>query len=166
MKIKELLISWDTMVSIAVAVILLLTLSDDIDINFSKDAFGIGITVLVTVFPMFFAALAIITSFSDNEFIRFLEEQDGTYSALIDHFKFSLTALFAALILSLCLYLHVSYHFSIPGYTYPKQIIVFYFFFFTYAMFAALLTSRDATTYMKFRAKYLGMNNRGQSHND
>ena len=79
MKINEIIISWDMLISIVAGIVVYILMPDQVNVFFIKETTGIGITVLVTLFPMLFAVLAIITSFSDNEFIRFLEETDGIY---------------------------------------------------------------------------------------
>jgi hypothetical protein len=61
------------------------------------------LTLLSITFAVFFAALAIIMSGSDNEFV-YLLEQEGDYSHILSTMRFTLLVLFAALMLSIGLY--------------------------------------------------------------
>jgi len=159
MKIREVIISWDTFFALIVAVVAFLLLPNQVAGTYAKDAYLVGITVLSTIAPMFFAALAIITSLSDNDFIDFLEE-DGTYSALLQDFGYSLSMMLAILVVSILLYFYTQYELLNASYTQPQIVVVFFMFGFSYALFAGFLASNDAIKYLKYRTRYLSIKNK------
>ncbi|MBK7434577.1 MAG: hypothetical protein IPI66_12240 [Chitinophagaceae bacterium] len=63
------------------------------------------ITVLSIIFSLFFAALAIIMSSTDNDFIKYMEERvNKGFTRFMNTFKVVLVALFLSLIYSIVLY--------------------------------------------------------------
>lgn len=125
--------------------------------EFAHDLYGIGISVLSIVFSVYFAALAIIISSSDDDFVRFLEEE-GDYIAIISTFEFSLAALFVALFYSLIMYAFTSAWISYKFESQPYWWLGIFTFLFLYGLFAALNSTRDSITYAKFRTRYLNRN--------
>src|SRR5262245_61894272 len=100
MKIRSVLMSWDILAAAIIAVVLYFVLPDRVNNAFASTLYGVGITVLSIIFSVYFAALAIIISSGDNDFIHFLEEK-GSYTRLINSFRFSLILLFVSLISSI-----------------------------------------------------------------
>ena len=156
MKIGEFVFSWDTGCALLVVGIATWILPTQVQGAFAKDVYGVGITVLSTISPMFFAALAIITSLSDNEYIDFLEE-NGTYSALIEVFGFALSVMLTVLVSSILLYFFTVFQLQNPHYTQSKFLIICFLGGFSYSLIAGILASVDAIKYLKYRTKYLNL---------
>ena len=159
MKIREIIISWDTGFALIIAGVAFLLLPSQVAGAYAKDVYFVGITVLATIAPMFFAALAIVTSLSDNDFIDFLEE-DGTYTALLQDFGYSLSIMLAILVVSILLYFYTQYELLNTSYIQPKMVVVSFLFGFSYALFAGFLASNDAIKYLKYRTRFLSIKNK------
>src|SRR5205807_1174381 len=100
MKLKSLILAWDFGVAISLTLVCSVLLPHWVKNDFTKDLYGVGISVLSIVFPVFFAALAVMMASSDDEFVKFLEEQ-GHYKRLIASMRFTLVVLFLALVAAL-----------------------------------------------------------------
>lgn len=157
MKIKDIIISWDFYISFLIAIVLWLIFPFWISNQFTTTLYEIGISVLSIIFSVFFAALAIIISSSDDDFVRFLEET-GDYTAIIDTFKFSLSVLFIALLYSIILKAITSYWISLKFINQQFYFVVIFGFLFFYGLFATFNSTCDAIVYSKFRTKYLKLN--------
>jgi len=157
MKIKDIIISWDFLSALCISIILWIFLPFWINNQFTITLYEIGISVLSIIFSVFFAALAIIISSSDDDFVRFLEET-GDYTALIDTFKFSLTVLFIALLYSIILTAITSYWINLKLINQQFYFTVVFSFLFFYGLFATFNSTYDAIVYSKFRTKYLNAN--------
>ena len=156
---KQIILSWDFLVSIAITVFSAIVLGDSISTEFAKDVYGVGISVLSIVFSVYFAALALIITSGDDDFVHFLEE-DGDYTGIIDTFKFSLLVLFCALIYSIFIYTFTSYQVYQSALqqieTYQSEMFLWVFVLsFSYGLFAALKSTLDSITYALFRVKFL-----------
>lgn len=164
MKIKDIIISWDFLIALCILVILWIILPYWVNNQFTITLYEIGISVLSIIFSVFFAALAIIISSSDDDFVRFLEET-GDYTAIIDTFKFSLTVLFIALLYSIILTAITSYWINLKLINQQFYFTVVFSFLFFYGLFATFNSTYDAIVYLKFRTKYLNANkkNKGNS---
>lgn len=154
MKIKDIIFSWDFILSIIASIALLIILPFWIKNQFAITLYEIGITVLSIVFSVFFAALAIIISSSDDDFVRFLEEE-GDYTAIVDTFKFSLFILFIALLYSILFTAITSYWMNMNHINQQYYFLVIFTFLFTYGLFATFNSTYDAIKYAKYRTKYL-----------
>lgn len=164
MKIKDIIISWDFILSLATAIVLWIFLPFWISNQFTITLYEIGISVLSIIFSVFFAALAIIISSSDDDFVRFLEET-GDYTAIINTFKYSLTVLFIALLYSIILTAITSYWINLELINQQFYFITIFSFLFFYGLFATFNSTYDAIVYSKFRTRYLNANkkNKGNS---
>ncbi len=164
MRLKDIIISWDTGISLVLSTILFFLLPKDLNINFSISFFNIGITVLSIVFPLFFAALAMIISSSDNDFILFLEEEND-FTDLIQTFKFTLYSLMISLIYAISL--SVISNYGLLQIECKKNEIIYqnkwffviFVFLFTYSFFATILSIKDIIMYSQMRNKFLSKNN-------
>jgi len=154
MKLKDIFWSWDFVVAFPLSLFVGQILPYWVSNEFAHDLYGIGISVLSIVFSVYFAALAIIISSSDDDFVRFLEE-DGDYTAIISTFQFSLAALFVALIYSLVMYAFTAAWISHKYESQPFWWLGIFSFLFFYGLFAALTSTLDSIRYAKFRTKYL-----------
>lgn len=154
MKIKDIIISWDFILAVIIAVGLTFVSSFWVSNTFVLTAYEIGISVLSIVFSVFFAALAIIISSSDDDFVNFLEEE-GDYTAIIQTFKFSLLLLFIALVYSIILTLITSYWLNNEHKNQQYYFIVIFTFLFSWSLFATLNSALDAIKYSTYRTQYL-----------
>ena len=80
MRIRDVFFSWDFIFSTIIVGILIILLPTYISAQFAQDVYSMAITILSIIFSVFFAALAIIISTSEDDFVRFLED-DGIYTA-------------------------------------------------------------------------------------
>src|SRR4051794_30824032 len=97
MKLRNIILSYDFVIASTTTLFAALFMPTWIKAAFAAAFYNTGITVLSIIFSLFFAALAIIMSSTDNEFIHFLEE--GKYfTRLMLSFKFTLIVLFISLI--------------------------------------------------------------------
>jgi hypothetical protein len=162
MKIKDILLSWDFLASLPISLVVAYLLPFWVSNEFAHDLYGIGISVLSIVFSVYFAALAIIISSSDDDFVRFLEEE-GDYTAIITTFEFSLGALFIALLYSLIMYAFTAAWIAHKFESQQYWWLAIFTFLFLYSLFAALNSTMDSITYAKFRTKYLKKKPKGAS---
>ncbi|MGK9477905.1 hypothetical protein [Melioribacter sp. OK-6-Me] len=160
MKIKNIIFSWDLIVALALSVLLFALIPSTISNEFAVKLYDIGISVLSIVFSVFFAAMAIIISASDDDFVRFLDEE-GDYTAIIGTFKFSLMILFVALIYSIILSASTSYMLSLGDKDQCKIFIVLFTLLFSYGLFATLNSTYDAIKYAQYRTKFLKIKKKG-----
>lgn len=152
-KISEILISWDTGFALFIAILAYWYMPKIICLDILKEIYSTAITILTISIPMFFAALAIIISKADDNFINLLEE-DGAYSELLFQFKWSLYSLFITFIITLIIYgsiLLKLFNWYIGQESYQLAIYIFLFF---YSLFAILLVSLDAIEYIKYLCKF------------
>lgn len=167
---KQIFLSWDFGCSVAITFTLACMLNDSIPIEFAKDIYGVGISVLSITFSVYFAALALIMTSGDDDFVRFLEEK-GDFTAIVDTFKFSLLVLFSALVYSILIYIHTSI--SLYAASNPKNIkqqseilLWIFMFLFSYSLLSALGATLDSIQYSMFRAKFLRKKKQQQELNE
>jgi len=165
MKIKYILLSWDFITALLLAIVSFFALPYWVSSTFAKDIYGVGISVLSIVFSVYFAALAIIMSSSDDDFVKFLEEEKQ-YTTIISSFEFSLLVLFLALVYSLGLYAFTSFWLTNNCINQELWWMVAFTFLFFYGLFAAVSSTRDAINYSKYRTKFLNikLNNEKTNH--
>ncbi|GJQ61067.1 MAG: hypothetical protein SCALA702_01200 [Melioribacteraceae bacterium] len=154
MKFKQIVISWDFLLTLLILVITYVFVPEAFANNLMKDVYNMGISVLAIVFSVYFAALAIIISASDNEFIKFLEAEGGLYIALIRTFRYSLILLFVALMLSIFLFIYTSHLISEFIKLQPVFLFLIFLFFFIYGLFASASSTLDAINYAKYRTQF------------
>lgn len=118
---------------------------------------SVCVSVLAIVFSIFFAAVAIVMTAGDNDFVRFLEE-DNTYMHIVWTFQATLFLLLLALVTSLFLYVGT----LLAGDPWPsgiaaqvKLILAAFLFLSSWALFAAFNASHDAIKYAQFRARFV-----------
>lgn len=166
MKVREFMVSPDFLVAAIVAIASAVTLPDFVKGSFSKDLYSTVIAVLSIIFSVYFAAFAIIITSSDNDFIRFMEEEND-FTALIGHFKFTLGSLFVALIYSIASYVCTSYSLSSqPDALQSKWFLVAFAFLASYSLVATALSVLDAIKYAQFRARFLNIGKRVKNKGD
>lgn len=154
MKLRNIIWSWDFIFSLVAAGLTYLLLPHWVSNEFAKDLYSIGISVLSIVFSVYFAALAIIMSSSDDAFIRFLEEKKQ-YTTIIQSFELSLAVLFVALIFSIGIYASTSFWISTQCAGQRVWWLIAFAFLFFYGMLTAASSTLNAITYSKFRSRFL-----------
>ncbi|WP_177735128.1 hypothetical protein [Flavobacterium inviolabile] len=102
-RIKAVIKSWDFVIALLSTITTYLLLPDYVNMKFALSFYNVAMTVLSIIFSLFFTAMAILMSSSDNDFIEFLEERN-TFTELLWSFKFTLFILFTSLVLSIILY--------------------------------------------------------------
>lgn len=152
-KIKSLFLSWDWMLALILIVAISYFVPGGISYPMAKEIFGVSITVLAIIFSIFFAALAVLITAGDNEFVRFLDE-DGSYRHIVWTFKITLLLLFIALMGSIFLFVTVLPYQQSRGW-YPEWIILIFAFVALYSLFAAINACLDAIKYAEYRARFL-----------
>lgn len=154
MKLRDVLVSWDFCLSFVVAAGFGLWLPEKVPNALAKDYYGIGISVLSIVFALFFAALAVVITAGDDEFMLFLESE-GDYSALVASYKFTLGLLFAALICSLGLYAYTAGQISTTVSYQNKYFPTIFCFLFLWGLFAAFMSTYDSIKYTDYRRRFV-----------
>ena len=154
MKLKDILLSWDLLCALIIAGFIGIISPFWLPNEFVKDLYSIGISVLSIIFSVFFAALAIIMSSSDDEFVVFLEEE-GDYTKIITSFEVSLGIIFVALIYSIIIYGISSYWFVNKHINQQYYWLSIFCFLFLYGLFAVANSAIDAMLFSKYRTNYL-----------
>lgn len=155
--LRSIVLSWDFWIAIAAAVLAFVCMPGSVLNGFAKDIYGVGISVLSIVFSVYFAALAIIISSSDDDFVRYLES-GGHYSRIVATFEWTLSWLFIALIYSIVVYMLTSLWANLSQMEQPKWMYVVFCLLFTYSLFAAFFATGDALKYAKYRARFVTSN--------
>jgi hypothetical protein len=166
--ILSIVLCWDFLGAAALTLgTCLFLLPGDIKNEFARDIYGIGVSVLSIVFSVYFAALAIIISSSDDDFVAFLEE-GGHYSVILWSFKWTLLCLFVALVYSIIVYALSSSWLSVNVGSQSKWFFVPFIGLFSYSLFAAFNAVLDSLKYSRFRVMFVSktseIRNNGQSH--
>jgi len=153
--IKRIIFCWDFIGALLIVILFSFITPLWISQDAAKEIFTVSISVLSIVFAVFFAAVTILITAGDNDFVRFLME-DGTYKRIIWPFRISLLLLFIALLASIFLFiLSIKYDGGSTVKYFPKWVMLFYTFVSLYALFASVNAANDAVRYAEFRAKYL-----------
>lgn len=155
-KIIDIITGWDFIISIITSLLIYIFVPQYMEMKFTLSFYNIGISVLSIVFSVFFAALAIIVSASDNEFIDFMEE-NGHFTHLIWTFKFTLFLLFISLAYSIILYMFTNYY--IETYTEKwyqhSSLFALFAMLFVYSMLSTVMGVNNSIKFTDFRLKYL-----------
>lgn len=154
-KMNSILLSWDFISTAVISLILVFLLPPYIPLKLVKEVSNIYITILAITFSIFFAALAIIISSSNDEFILFLEKDDGLFTSIIWTYKITLFINFIALLLSVVIFI-ISAIFLEKDFGYQhKWIITVGTSMFLYSCFSVLSSILDSVKYSSKRIKYL-----------
>jgi len=156
MRLSTVILSWDFVVSVILTLTSAIFLPSMLKIGFCISFFNVGITVLSIIFSLFFAALAIIMTSSDNDFIEFLEEEND-FTALLDTFKVTLLMLFISLIYSIILFVISDYFAKLNDDQFQQHKIFFLFFefLFCYSLLSTALSIKDTIRFSEMRGKFL-----------
>jgi hypothetical protein len=155
---KEIL-HWDLYAGVIAALVVYFVLPVTVSSAASKELYYAGITVLAIVFAVFFAALAIIMSATDSEFVIFLEKTRD-YTGLISTFKYTLALLFISLLISLGLFFLSDVTTSAQQ---SRWLVGIFVFFFIYSLFATVSAVIDSIKYTERRVEFLSS---GDEHDD
>jgi len=154
MTIKKIFFSWDFIFAVLLTAGVGFVLPKFIETEFTHDLYGIGINVLSIIFAIYFAALAIITASSDDDFVLFLEEEND-FTKLVHSFRFSLSILFISLVYSILIYSFTAFRKSNDILVECNIFFILFTFLFSYSLFATANSALDSINYAKFRAKFL-----------
>lgn len=159
-RIKAIIKSWDFVIALLSTVASYFLLPDYLNMKFALAFYNAAMTVLSIIFSLFFTAMAILMSSSDNDFIEFLEEKN-TFTELLWSFKFTLFILFISLLLSIILYSGTSYwienNFKVD--CFQKSLLLLSLeFCFLYGMLATWFCIIDTVRFSKYRALFLKNN--------
>jgi hypothetical protein len=156
---ERVVLSWDTLIALVATIITFFVMPDFIGLDFVSSVYEIGISVLSIIFSIFFASLAIVSSLSDSEFVKFLEEKND-YTLLLKTFKFTLAALFVSLCYSIVVYIMTRYHLSNGYVVQSKWFFVVFEFMFIYSMISTALSVKDTLMFSKLRILFLNQKNK------
>lgn len=154
MNIRSILKSWDIWAALAITIIAWLVLPSAVKNDLVINLYNVGISVLAIVFSVYFAALAIIISSGDNDFIHFLEE-NGDYTIIISGFRFSLIILFLALLYSIFIYAATALWVSNGETAQNSFWFIVFVFASMYGLMATALSSLDAIKYASYRVRFI-----------
>ena len=148
------------MLALLSVIITYFILPEYINMKFALSFYNVAMTVLSIIFSLFFTAMAIIMSSSDNDFIEFLE-QKNTFTELLWSFKVTLFILFLSLILSIILYSGTSYWIETNSngeWRQNSMLLLILEFCFLYGMIATWFCIMDTVKFSKYRAIFLNKN--------
>jgi hypothetical protein len=156
-RFKAIILCWDFGFTLLSVFATYLVLPEYINMNFALSFYNVAMTVLSIIFSLFFTAMAIIMSSSDNDFIEFLEEKN-TFTELLWSFKFTLFVLFLSLILSIILYSGTSYWIETnhnETWLQDYRLLLLLQFCFLYGMIATWFSIMDTVKFSKYRSDFL-----------
>ncbi|MGO8717588.1 MAG: hypothetical protein ACLQMO_00035 [Acidobacteriaceae bacterium] len=156
MRIYKIVLSWDFAVALALTIATAKFCPRTVPMAMAKDFYSVGVSVLSIVFSVFFAALAIIMSAGDNDFVAFLHE-DGSYSQIVWSFRFTVSALFLSLVVALTEYAYVGFRMAHKAEWHSKWFLVVFVACFSYSLLAVALSVHDAIKYSSVRVRYLNL---------
>lgn len=158
-QIESLFISLDFISAFCISIVLLIICPKKIEISLIIEILRIAISVLSIIFSVYFAALAIIITSGDDDFIDFLEE-NGSYSHIIWTFKVTLLLLFFSLVISILIFVWIIPYdeVAIVIRWFPKWGLILYSTFSSWSLFAAANATLDAIRYAEYRAKFIAIN--------
>ena len=158
--LESIFLSPDLFAAVIISIVIYLVSPTRIRISIIVEILRIAISVLSIVFSVYFAALAIIITSGDNDFIDFLEE-DGSYSHIIWTFKITLLLLFFSLVVSIIIFTTIIPFENLDVNTrwFPKWGAILYSAFSSWSLFAAALATLDSIRYAEYRAEYISITN-------
>jgi hypothetical protein len=151
--VNNIILSWDTIIALMATMASIIIVPNNINNEFCTTIYGTAISVLSIIFSIFFASLAVIMAFPDNEFIEFIEHPTNMFSRLISYFKITLGALFLALIYTIFIFMLSNY--TKQNTTCTKPLFCIFIFLFTYGLFATAFAVLVTLKLTINRAKYI-----------
>ena len=156
---------WDLLLSTAAAIECFQLVPRELPVTFLRDAYSTGIAVLAVVFSVVFAAITLLASVGDDEFIDFLEEEDCALTALLKSFTATLNILFGALIISIVAFGWSRYAESQARKEEPSWEFAVFCFSLLYALIASRLVGNDVIRFATLRARFISSKGEGKSSN-
>lgn len=152
-KVETYILSYDTILGLIALILGILFVPEKIENSVCIAVYGTAIAVLSIIFSIFFASLAVILAFPDNEFIIFIERGNRLFSRMLAYFKATLFILFASLIFNIVIYIHA----SLNGYNteYNRPIFLVFLFIFTYSLIATITAVIVTLKLTQSRSDYL-----------
>lgn len=168
MNARRVIVSWDFGAAVASAVIVAGITPRFIPNATAQDLFRVGTSVLSLLFSIFFAALAVIVSSANEEFLVWLASgtksgEKGDYEKIVSAYRFSLLALFVALVVALWLFGYTSIRMGNGVHDQHKWFLVAFTFAFFYALFVAIQASFYAVKFSQFRNEFVVIKAESQS---
>lgn len=148
------LVALDLVLALVVLAALLGVLPTYVPLLLAKEFFGVSASVLSIVFSVFTAALAVIISSPDDQFVRWLEAE-GLYRDILFGFKLTLLALFVALVLSIAAFSWTVYQIAAGETLQHRSGIILGATALTYSLVATLQSTLAAIQHAHARANYL-----------
>jgi hypothetical protein len=162
MKIFRVVLSFDFGTALLSGFVILAFCPVTISMALAKDLYSVGVSVLSVIFAVFFAALAIIMSAGDNDFVAFLHE-DGSYAEIIWSFRFTVLALFVSLLVALFDYSYVAFRISQKAELHSRYFLLVFAMCFTYSLIAVIQSVLDALKYSEIRVRFLDLRKRRET---
>jgi hypothetical protein len=144
----------DTIAALVVLAALFAMLPTFLPVQLAKEFFGVSASVLSIVFSVFTAALAVIISSPDDKFVRWLESE-GIYRDILFGFKFTLLALFGALLYSIGAFSWTVFQAEAGVKLQHRSGMIIGASLLTYALVATLLSTLAAIRHAHSRADFL-----------
>jgi hypothetical protein len=153
----RLLLCWDWPIALLLTVALGFLVPSNLSYYLANRIFEAAMAVLAIMFSVFFAALAVLITAGDNEFLKFLQEYHY-YRPILWPFKVTLLLLFLALVASVSLFTATLSLANPDNDTvFPRVWLMLFGFLSFYALFAAIQATTGAVRYAEFRAKFLDL---------
>lgn len=154
-RVKIIFLSWDTIIAIIASIIYGLLANKTVSAIIVKEISLIAISTLSIIFSVFFAALAVLITAGDNDFVIFLQKSD-TYANIIWFYKYTLLVIFVSLVFSIILYFISLFETqkNLPG-VFPCLVMIFYVFLTSYSLLCTLGAAINAIKYAEYRTRYL-----------
>lgn len=150
----SMLLGLDAFATLILVAFLIAVVPRTVPLGMVHDLYGLAASVLSIVFSVFTASLAIIISSPDDKFVQFLESE-GLYSDILFGFKFTLYALFAALVYSLAAYALSAYQLGAGHALQHRAGLITGAALLTYSLAATLSSSLAAIRHARARAEFL-----------
>lgn len=150
----RMMVSADLAFAVGVAVIVHAALDRTVSLTLAKDLCSLSINVLAIVFAIYLAALGLIMSSGNDQFVKFLSKE-GYFDRFIWTYKFTLGIVFSALFFSCSEYLYVDILAERKINFISRYHVILVVALFVYAISAATLSTMDAIRYSETRRKFI-----------
>jgi hypothetical protein len=169
-KYRSVIVAWDFGAAILCSAVAAVLLPKWVPSAFAQDIFRISVSVSSVLFSIFFAALALIISSSNDEFIAWIEEatdpgEESDYQIIVAAFRFSLFMLFSALIVGLCLFGYTSFRIANTVDFQHKAFVSVFAFLFSYGLFCAISSLMQAIKFSSLRSQFAALKKGRCTHN-
>ncbi|SRR5258708_2320273 len=159
MKLRRVIVSWDFTGAVASAAVVAAVTPHWILNTAAQDLFRVGTSVLSLLFSIFFAALAVIVSAANEEFLMWLEsdtrsQEKSDYQKIVSAYRLSLVTLFLALIITLWFFGYTTIRIGNGVRHQHNWFLVTFTFFFFYGLFVAVQSSFYAVRFSQFRNEF------------